>query len=330
MMLSARDTPAPPFHIKEIAMPEGVSATGSLRAQRVRLAEMTPLIITAAITGDHHLRDNPNLPQTAEEQAQAAADIVAAGASILHIHGRSKEDPAKGTNQPDRYREINAAMRAKAPEVIIDNTQTVAALTDTGDLTGKLNYYKSAPMYANPELMSLNPGPMTFRGGPNGPSSAYVTTFDDTARTAAELRERNIKPQVFLYHPGHLDLLDYLIEHDVLTPPYFVQLVFGQQSGIPCTPDSVLYMVRNLPPNTIFQTCALGLDAIEVNLLSILLGGHVRTGMEDALQYRQGELTTGNKQLVERIVTIATEVGRPIATPAQTRALLGLSAPSTY
>lgn len=310
-------------------MPEGVAA--NTRGQRVRLAEMSPLIITAAITGDHLIENNPNLPRTAEEQGAAAGDVERAGASIVHIHGRSKEDPAKGTIDPDRYRELNASMRAQAPNIIIDNTQTVAALDDNGDLTGNLYYYKSAPMYANPEVMSLNPGPMTFRGGANGPASAYISTFDDTARTADELRKRNVKPQVFLYHPGHLDLLDYLIEHDVIDAPYFVQLVFGQQSGIPCNADSVLYMTRNLPSETIFQTCALGLDAIEVNLLSILLGGHVRTGMEDNLTYRQNELTTGNVQLVKRIVDIATEIGRPIATPQQAREMLGISAtPTSY
>lgn len=312
-------------------MPEGVQSIGNLRQSRTRVADMPPLIITCAVSGDHNQKSNSNLPQTADEQATAAAQALAAGASIVHIHGRREDDPTKPSNDPNRYRTINAAMRAKAPEIIIDNTQTVAQLSDTGDLAGGLYYYKSAPMYANPELMSLNPGPMTFRGGPNAPSSAYVTTFDDTARTADELRRRGVKPQVFLYHPGHLDLLDYLIQQDVIDAPYFVQLVFGQQSGISCTPDSVLFMARNLPENTIFQTCALGLDAVEVNLLSILLGAHVRTGMEDNLFYRKDEPTTGNAQLVERIVRIATDLGRRVAHPNEAREMLGLkSTPSTY
>lgn len=312
-------------------MPQGVEEVANDGRTRQRLAEMTPLIVTCAVTGDHDRRGNPSLPQTADEQAQAATEVAAAGASIVHIHGRRKDDPTKGSNEPDRYREINAAIRSRAPEIVIDNTQTVAELVaDASDLIGKVYYYKSAPMYANPEIMSLNPGPMTFRGGAAGPSSAYVTTFDDTARTADELRSRSIKPQVFLYHPGHLDLLDYLIRRDALEAPYFVQLVFGQQSGISGTPESVLYMARNLPPNAIFQTCALGLDAVEVNLLSILLGGHVRTGMEDSLLYRRGEPATGNAQLVSRIVAVATAAGRRVATPGETRGLLGLGSPSSY
>ena len=175
--------------------------------------------------------------------------------------------------------------------------------------------------------MSLNPGPMTFRGS-DSPSRALVTTFDDTARTASLMRERGIKPQVFIYHPGHLDILHDLLERDLLAPPPFVQLVFGQQGGISATPESFLYMVRNLPPGCVYQTCALGLAAFEMNTLAILYGGHVRTGMEDTLLIRPDEPVKSNAQLVTRIVQFATDIGRPIATPEQTRQILGISIPS--
>ena len=149
-------------------------------------------------------------------------------------------------------------------------------------------------------------------------------SFDDTARAANLMRERGIKPQVFLYHPGHLDILGYLIEHDALDKPYFVQLVFGQQSGIRTSPDSVLYMVRNLPSDTVYQTCAISLEEIQVNTLALLLGGHVRTGMEDSILYQRDEPTTGNVQLVERIVRIANDLGRRVATVEETQDMLGI------
>lgn len=312
-------------------MPEGIGVVDRLIGSRQRLADMPPLIITCATTGGFTQADNPNLPQTAEDQAETAAQVQDVGAAIIHIHGRRADDPTEPSNDADQYGIINAAIRAKAPDIIIDNTQTIAELeTDEGILGGSLHYYKSAPMYASPEIMSLNPGPMTFRGGAGRKSTAYVATFDTTLRAAVEFRERGVKPQIFLYHPGHLDLLAYLLQHDALEAPYFVQLVFGQQSGIPCTPDSVLFMVRNLPANTIFQTCALELDELEVNLMSILLGGHVRTGMEDGVLYRRDDPATGNRQFVERIVRIATDIGRRVATPAEARQMLGLGAPTTY
>ena len=286
---------------------------------------MPPVIISAAVTGGHQKCENRNVPVTAQEQADAAAAVFAAGATIVHIHARQAEDPTLPSHEADRYREINDLIRSRAPEILIDDSQTVAELpTEGGEMIGTVGYFKSAPIEAGPDIMALNPGPMTFRGVSGAPSRVYAGTFDDTERTANVLRERGIKPQVFLYHPGHLDILEYLIEKGALDKPYFVQLVFGQQSGIPTSPDSVLYMVGNLPEESLFQTCALGLEEIQVNVLALLLGGHVRTGMEDCIDYQRDEPARGNAQLVERIVRIANDLGRRVATVEETRQMLGI------
>lgn len=286
---------------------------------------MPPVIITCATTNSWQRSDHPTVPLTAEEQAADAAAVFAAGARIIHIHGREKDDPSKTTNNPARLREINALIRAKAPEILVDDSQTNAPLAVAdGAILGRPVFPKSAPLEAGPDIMALNPGPMTYRGAKGEPSRVMVTSFDDTLRTANLLRERGVKPQVFLYHPGHLDMLDYLIQHDALDKPYFVQLVFGQQSGIPMGPDAVLYMVSNLPSDSIFQTCALGLHAFHVNVMALLLGGHVRTGLEDCLWYNRGEAAKSNAQLVERIVRIAADIGRRVATTEETRQMLGI------
>jgi 3-keto-5-aminohexanoate cleavage enzyme len=299
---------------------------------RSKIAEgMPPLIITCAVSGDHQKSENPNIPVTAEEQADEAARVYAAGASIIHIHGREAHDPTITSSDAKRYYQINAIMRAKAPDILIDNTQTAEVLNiDPGQLLGSPLRYKSAPLEAKPEIMALNLGPMTFRGSSGNKSAVIVTTFDDTLRAAMALREHHIKPQVFLYHPGHLDMMDYLIRHDALAKPYFVQLVFGQQSGIATSPDNLLMMVRNLPDGSIFQTCALGLEAVHVNTLAILLGGHVRTGLEDNLWYQRDELAQSNAQLIQRLVRIAKDLGRRVATGPETRQMLGMGAPSSY
>jgi 3-keto-5-aminohexanoate cleavage enzyme len=286
---------------------------------------MPPLIVTCASTGEYRKHDHPRIPALAEEQAETAQRAFAAGARIFHIHGRDASDPDKSSNDPNRYREINELIRAAAPELLIDNTQTIAEVAiEPNEIRGKVHYYKSAPLEAKPDLMALNPGPMTFRGGTEWPSGVYITTFDETERTAHALREAGIKPQVFLYHPGHLDLLEYLIAKQALDLPYFVQLVFGQQSGINAGPESFLFMLRNLPAGCIFQTCALGLLAIQVNTMAMLLGGHVRTGMEDSLLYQKDQPVEDNVQLVDRVVRIARDLGRRVATAPETRALLGI------
>ena len=292
---------------------------------------MPPVIISAVVTGGHQKSENPAMPVTAEEQADAAAEVFAAGATIIHIHARQAEDPTQASHEADRYREINDMMRAKAPQILVDNSQGIADLTTAGsDFVGTAHHYKSAPIEAGPDIMAFNPGPMTFRGGAaytgggSGPSKVTLATFDDSERTAHRLRERGIKPQVFLYHPGHLDILDYLIQRDALDKPYFLQLVFGQQSGINTSMDSFLYMVRNLPEDSLFQTCALGLEEIQVNVMAMLLGGHVRTGLEDCIHYQRGELAQSNAQMVERIARIANDLGRGVATIDETRRMLGI------
>ena len=271
------------------------------------------------------------MPVTAEEQAEAAAEVFAAGATIIHIHARQADDPTQASHEADRYREINEMMRAKAPHILVDNSQGFADLTTAGsEFVGSAHHYKSAPIEAGPDIMAFNPGPMTFRGGAaytggdGGPSKVTLATFDDSERTAQRLRERGIKPQVFLYHPGHLDILDYLIQRDALDKPYFLQLVFGQESGINTSMDSFLYMVRNLPEDSLFQTCALGLEELHVNVMAMLLGGHVRTGLEDGIHYQRGELARSNTQMVERIARIANDLGRGVATIEETRRMLGI------
>ena len=135
--------------------------------------------------------------------------------------------------RPSGTARSNELMRAAAPQILIDNSQGFADIpTEGSGFLGSAHHYKSAPIEAEPDIMAFNPGPMTFRGGAaytgggSGPSKVTLASFDSAQRTAQRLREKGIKPQVFLYHPGHLDILDYLIEQDVLEKPYFLQLGF--------------------------------------------------------------------------------------------------------
>ena len=189
---------------------------------------------------------------------------------------------------------------------------------------GKVHYYKSAPLEAKPDLMALNPGPMTFRGGAEWPSGVYITTFDETERTAHALREAGIKPQVFLYHPGHLDLLEYLIARRALDPPYFVQLVFGQQSGINAGPES---------SSTCCEICrqaAFSRPAPSGCWRSRSTRWRYSSADTSAPEWRTPSCTKrisrqDNTQLFDRVVRIAEDVGRRVATPAEVRSMLGMT-----
>jgi 3-keto-5-aminohexanoate cleavage enzyme len=60
-----------------------------------------------------------------------------------------------------------------------------------------------------------------------------------------------------------------------------------------------------------------------MNLHAVLMGGHVRVGLEDNIYYNKGELAT-NERLVERIVRFSKELGREVATPDEARKILTL------
>ena len=121
---------------------------------------MPPVIITCAVTGENQTSQNPIFPV---KDVGEAAKVAAAGAAIIHIHGRESADATKTSSDPARYYQINTMMRAKAPDIIIDNTHTATALgVEPNLLPGTLHRYKSAPTKARPEVLALNPRPMTF------------------------------------------------------------------------------------------------------------------------------------------------------------------------
>jgi len=291
---------------------------------------MPPVIISVAITGTNQKSGNPAVPVSAEEQADEALAVFEAGASIVHFHARQPDDPSEFAHSIDRYREINDLIRSKAP-MLVDNSQGVLDLPSEGSGLLGTAHFVVPQAEAEPDIMALNPGPMTFRGGAaytgggDSPSKVFISTFDDAEQAANRLRDNGVKPQVFIYHPGHLDVLDYLISRDALEKPYFLQLVFGQESGIAMSMESFNYTLRNLPDDSIFQTCALGLEAVQVNTMAILSGGHVRTGLEDCLHYQRGELAQSNVQLVERISRIAKDLGRQVATVEETKEILQIA-----
>ncbi|MBK8058873.1 MAG: 3-keto-5-aminohexanoate cleavage protein, partial [Gemmatimonadetes bacterium] len=117
----------------------------------------------------------------------------------------------------------------------------------------------------------------------------------------------------------------------LIEAPYWIQTVMGYQTSSWATPENVLNLVREFPDGAMWLCSGIGPHQLPMTTLAIILGGHVRVGLEDNIYYRRGELVKSNAQLVERTVRLAHELGREVATPAQARAMLGLSpTPTTY
>lgn len=152
-----------------------------------------------------------------------------------------------------------------------------------------------------------------------------AVTWQEIERIAKICLERDIKPEMEVYYAAMLWAVQNLIKKDLLKKPYWMQLIFSTGSFEFPTAEALTKMMHALPRASIFSVIGVGPHQLPLTTMSIIMGGHVRVGLEDNVFYRKGELAKSNAQLVERTVRIAGELGRKIATPSQAREMLGLS-----
>lgn len=305
--------------------------------QRTRTQKLPPLIISVAITGGVQGKEaNENLPEKPEEQARQAYDAYQAGASAVHVHARNPEVWWMTSSNPDDYLKVNAMIREKCPKMIINNT--------TGGGPEQTTEQRMASIYANPELCSLNLGPFVLkiplkeRGDSfEHPRPALVydrlipNSYADINLYAKTMKDKGIKPEMELYHPGQYWVFNDLVTGGMLEAPYYFQYVMGFQTSSFPTPANLLGLINELPPDSIFSTIGVGPFQLPMNTLSIMMGGHVRVGMEDNLYYCKGRKVADNAEQVARIARVARELNREIATPEQAREMIGISqTPSSY
>ncbi len=296
-----------------------------------------PLIVTVAINGGVQGKEsNSALPETPSEIADSAYDAYNAGASVIHIHGRDPECLYKCTDDWRVYYEINKLVREKCPDIIINNT--------TG---GDMNITMEARyrcLDAKPELASLNMGPEMVKFSmpprqaplPHPHDGIYYDsctpyTYGILAKLATVMKEKGIKPEMEVYHPGQYWVSQELIKQGLIEPPYLFQFVMGYQTSSFPTPQNLIDLVRDMPNGSVFSTIGIGKYQWAMTTMGIILGGNVRVGLEDNLYMKRGQRIKNNAEAVEKIVRIARELGREIATPAQAREMLGVSPkPSVY
>ena len=291
--------------------------------------EHTPLIITCGITWDNHVKStNPGIPLTAAEQAQDALDVYNAGASIVHIHRRSAADFTVTSIDPQEYAETNAAIRALCPDIIINNTSggSKRRLED-----GTISAPIIASVYANPEIASLDaanlvPGsdhPSPYL--PSGQDNPLRLTPAESAQVVATMNQHGCKPEFMCYGLNDFMHFTHMANAGLLgfKGPHWVQLVCTAHTTQAKVQD-LCEALSHLPPHCIPGVISGGSTHWGVLATAILLGAHVRVGMEDHMHLSPQQMATRNAHLVEKIVRIAHDIGRPIATCAQAREMLGI------
>lgn len=269
------------------------------------------LIITAAITGSRILRDTaPYIPYTPEEIVQSAIECWNAGASIAHIHVR---DPKTGIGTQD----LNLFRRVVEP--LREKTDLVLCLTTSGIAGRNLPHeQRLAPLDLKPELASFDAGSINLGGGvfSNPPE------FLDAA--AEMMKKKGVKPEIEIFDSGMIITALHMRDEEKLKDPLHFQFVLGTPWGAPATPKTVCYLHEHIPTDATWSVIGIGKGHLPMSMMGLIMGGHIRVGMEDNIYYERGVLARKNSEFVERIVRIASEYGREVATPQETRALLGV------
>ncbi len=273
-----------------------------------------PLIINAALTGVMPSKaQNPSVPVTVDEIIEDGVRCYDAGATILHLHARGADGGA--TTDPVTYAAILSGIRRQRPEAVLCATTTRRGVDRPQDRLAVLDLTGDA----KPDMASLTMGSVDFR-------DVSVTATPSEVRATAELmRERGIKPELEIFHSGMLNSLKLLMAKDVFDTPVYCNFILGLPHMAQATSAELNHLIATLPEDTLWAAGGAGYAQYRVNLLSIGLGGHVRVGLEDTLwmDMNREHLAT-NTALVERVVRLADEIGRPVATPVQTREILGL------
>jgi len=289
------------------------------------------VIVTIAPTGGMASKEqNPHIPTQPDEIADDVYRCYDAGASIVAVHARRPDDEA--TCDPAIYGRINELIRDKC-DIIINNS-TGGGINGDMIKLGENGYPEIAweerlkGIEAGAEMCTLDPTTIvaTFEG-----REILMNTSPTRCRElATKMKEKGIKPEWEVFSPTHLlqDVMT-LLKDGLDEPPHFINFVLGAgrgfQGAMPYTPKILQAMVDLMPANAVFNVSAIGPAQLNAALQSLLLGGHVRVGLEDNLYYERGVLAN-NVQLVERIVRIIRELGMEPATPAEAREIIGLPA----
>jgi 3-keto-5-aminohexanoate cleavage enzyme len=271
------------------------------------------LIVSAALTGSWPTKaQNPAVPITEDEIAAAAIDAWRAGAAIVHLHVRN--DQGKVTCDPARYAKARDLIRAAGCDVII-NMSTGGGAGQTTD------EQRMEPVSLAPEIASFDCGSLNFGPGVFVNSPAFLNEL------AERMTANGVLPEIECFEPGHVWNALRLIDDGKLRPPFWFQFVLGVRGGSPGTVKQLLNLLDMIPAGSLWSVCGIGRAQLPLGMTAMAMGGHVRTGLEDNLYYHKGQLATSNAQLVERLVRVAGEIGRPIASPDDARAILGIRSP---
>ncbi len=283
-------------------------------------------ILTCALTG---VLTNPQqhpVPVTPAQMAAEARDAFNAGASIMHVHLR-RQEPGLGhmpSWEPDVAEAVVDAIRAACPGVIINLTTGVVGK----DISGPIACLRRV----KPEAAACNAGSLNYLklkedGSWAWPPMVFDNPVEKVQAMLAVMNELGIHPEFECFDVGIVRSVGMYLKAGMFSGVPELNFVMGVASGMPCDADLLALLPRWLPPGAVWQSTLIGRAEIwPVHQRTAELGGMLRTGLEDSFYLPGGARAPGNGAMIEALAQCARNAGREVASPAEARALLGLSA----
>jgi 3-keto-5-aminohexanoate cleavage enzyme len=203
------------------------------------------------------------------------------------------------------------AIKERCPDVIVQPS--------TGGAVGMSNAERLQPVDLRPEMATLDAGTCNFGG-----DDVFVNTENTIKEFGQKMIELSVKPEIEVFDKGMIDMALRLQKKGFIKTPMHFNFVMGVNGGISATPRDLVFMQGSIPEGSTFTVSGIGRFEFQMAAMAIIMGGHVRVGFEDNVYIEKGIPAKSNAELVERVVRLAKELGREIASPKEARQILGL------
>jgi uncharacterized protein (DUF849 family) len=296
------------------------------------------VLLSCAITGGMSVPGQSTaIPVTPEQIVDSAVAASAAGAAIVHLHVREPE-----TGRPV----ADLGLFREVLDGIGERCDAIAQPTTGGGVGMTIEERARVVTECRPEMATFNCGSFNFGifGVKPRPEMApweveyldgtrdYVfrNTFKDIYRLAELFREAGTKAEYEVYDVGHLYNLRHLADQGLVDFPVHIQFVLGVVGANAATLDQFLHMHRTArdlfaADGFTFSAAGVGYPAeFHLAAASLMLGGHMRVGLEDNLRVTLERRAGSNAELVEKAMTLAPLLDREPVDAAGAREILGL------
>jgi 3-keto-5-aminohexanoate cleavage enzyme len=279
-------------------------------------------VVTCALTGVlANRKQNPAIPYTPAELGEEAKRAYDAGAAVVHIHARN--DDGSPTFEPAVFAKIKEEIRKRCPIILNFSTGTIS-----DDVSEQNTYVREC----RPEIAALNMGTMNYSKYSKSRKSfvfdmVFPNRYEKIIALLTAMNEAGVKPELECFDSGHTQGVWPLVDMGVLTPPLQYSFIVNVLGGIPPLVESLQLQAKLTHPGSEWEVIGISHGHWRMLATALVLGGNIRTGLEDHLYLPNNEMASSNGAMVEVAVRLVRDIGRRPATVDEARKILNLRGP---